>query len=324
MKSRIAVCVLSFSVLVLSLLLDGCADGIGQSSEDILSEVSDHVLNYSGDNSERSESDPESDMTELVIPKGKPTIFVGLDGNVIYSGDVTKMYDIYVDDTITTPDKITKDTENAKIICDGFGYFREPNGSAFDNYHSPELFSGYEFLGEIPKNNNECKRVDVGDKFCGLTLTKALVGFEVYNGEPVFQKSITAIEGSYAEFDGTVTLEGLLLVSPRSSYEPDGGQLRFYPTENKLPIINSKTDDETFFSSSVWGSDDYYIFNEMGEMYLDSSEISYKDIDGMGIGDVALVRVTLDKIKYYHINTSARLKEIEVLSDVIEHINDGF
>lgn len=325
MKKYIAITALSLSVALLSFIA-GCsninipsdADSSDQSSSSsISSESSDHISNNSENNS-------ESIITEPEIPKGEPTIFVGLDGNVIYTSDVTEMYDIYGDDTVTTPDKITADTENAKIICEGFGYFKEPSGVAFNNYQNSELFNGIDFIGETPKNNNECRRVNVGERFCGLTLTKARVGFEVFNGEPLYQKSIAIKEEPLAEFDGTVTLEGLLLISPRNSYEPDGGQLRFYPTENKLPIMNSKTNAETFFVSGVYFSDDFYCFNEIGEMTLKSSKITYRDIDGMNIGDIAFVRVTADRFKYYYAGVEAMLEDIEVLSDVIAHINDGF
>ncbi len=309
---------------VLLISLTGCKPN-EESPDTPNSSGSSSAITDSSDNSGSSGSStaPES-APEPQKPAGEPTIFVGLDGNVIYTSDVTEMYDVYGHDDVTTPDKITAEVENAKIICEGFGYFREPSGAAFNSYQTPELFSGYEFLGEVPKNNSECKRVNVGEKFCGLTLTKALVGFEIFNGEPLFQKSIAAREGALAEFEGEVTLEGLLLVSPRSSYEPDGGQLRFYPTQNKLPIMNKATDAETFFVSSVWGSDDLYCFSEIGEMTLESSKISYRDIDGMEIGDIALVRVTIDQFKYYYAGVEATLEDIKVLSDVIAHIDDGF
>lgn len=46
------------------------------------------------------------------------------------------------------------------------------------------------------------------------------------------------------------------------------------------------------------------------------------DIGNLGIGDIMYVRATLSNIRYFGIYADAELEDMEILSDVLVHIDD--
>ena len=329
MKSRIFVSILSLSVAVLSLSLGGCS---GKSNESMGDTSHNNVVSPSGDgsyNSSTSENSVNSvadGISESVQPSGTPTIFIGPDDKPIYSSEITEIINAH--NTSLTAETITVDDEGTTILCEGFQYFKEPAGVAYNNYENPELFEKMEFVGKMPGNTNAWKRVNVGDKICGLTLKSATTAFANYNKDSFeyYQTYYTFNVpnfDTYAEFDGSITLTGFLNSSPRTPYEPDGGKLRFTPAEDKLPVMCGffhKIEPETYMLASSYSSRDLYVFNEINEIAIDNS--SELDLDCIGIGDTAFVRVTISDIKYYGYGVDATLTDIEVLSDVLAHDED--
>lgn len=344
MKSRIKVCIFSMALAVLSISIGGCSKNDSQFTSQI---TSDAILGNSGSNpiglpnwessndimgnsSNQSETSSDSSATESVQPSGTPTIFIGPDEKPIYDTDVTKITSDYPDFN-KKPTEITAEDEGVTIFCKGFQYFKEPEGTAYCTYENPEKFDGAEFKNVLPENKNTWKRINIGDEICGLTLKSATSTFNNYSKENFdhYQTYYTCDVPDFnvfAEFDGNVTLTGYLNSSCRSSYEPDGGELRLTPTENKLPIMPAsimyKIEPETYVIAKSYGGGEMYAVNEINLIGIGNP--SGIDLGCIGIGDTAYVRLTISNIKYLVAGTvTADLVDIEVLSDVLAHEDDS-
>ena len=298
------------------LLLTGCANGEQSSSSS--STTSSSTTASSSDISKESSSES---TTSSVIPKGEPTVFTGPDGEPIYTSEITA-----IDGTDKTAANLTKTDYGTSVICDGFQYFTEPSGISFNNYQNSEMFDDILFKGEIPINKNSCRRLNVGDKICGLTLVSAASEFKIDDyantPEPYYYDGLDfANEGrEVAEFDGTITIEGFLGVGARNSYDPDGGLLGFSPTESKLPVLGAAPE---FYERTNLVTSSLCVFSDMTSLQCGYFDDLKCDSAGLGIGDVALVRVTLSNIKYSNSQSiSAVIENIELLSDVIYHAKD--
>lgn len=298
------------------LVLTGCANG--EKSSNSSSTTSSDITASSSDISKESSSES---TTSSVIPKGEPTVFTGPDGEPIYVSEITA-----IDGTDKTAANLTKTDYGTSVICDGFQYFTEPSGIAYNNYQNSEMFDDILFKGEIPDNKNSCRRLNVGDKICGLTLVSAASEFKIDDyantPEPYYYDGLSfADDGrALAEFDGTITIEGFLGVAARSSYNPDGGLLGFSPTESKLPVLGAAPE---FYERINLVTSSLAVFSDMPSLqcgYLDDLKC---DSAGLDIGDVVLVRVTLSNIRYSNSQSaSAVIEKIELLSDIIYHAKD--
>ncbi len=320
MKSRIAVSVLSLSVAVLSLALGGCNGNIDNES-DLSSGVSRSAENSGSsaitDSSDNSGNSGSSSAPEPPKPDGEPTIFTAPDGIPIYTSEITKSFDghrrpISVNDLALD--------KNSEIFCDGFQFFKEPLGVTYDTYHDPEMFDEFDFLGEEPVNLNPVKRLYVGEEICGLKLTKAITHFTNQGGSVEYNNTITNWSEPIVEFEGNVTLEGFLFITQPNNYEPDGGRLEFIPIEDKLPILGFDQ------NPGMWAVDGgLYVLSDFGGLALKQEKYSYTDIEGMGLGDLALAKVTISNFSYTNGGgRRATLENVEVTSDVIRHVNAGF
>ena len=317
MKSSNTINILGLSV-ILGLSFLGCSDNSTESTDSTQS-----IAEHSSAESTQTESTVESTP---IAQAGVPTIFIAPDDKPIYSSEITEIINYY--NTSLTAETITVDDEGTTVLCEGFQFFKEPAGVAYNNYENPELFEKMEFVGKVPGNTNAWKRVNVGDKICGLTLKSATTAFANYNKDSFeyYQTYYTFNVpdfDTYAEFDGSITLTGFLNSSPRTPYEPDGGKLRFTPAEDKLPVMCGffhKIEPETYMLASSYSSGDLYVFNEINEIAIDNS--SELDLGCIGIGDTAFVRLTISDIKYYGGGVGATLTDIEVLSDVLAHDDD--
>lgn len=331
MGSRIAVCILSLSVAILSLALGGCTNNSEENRDSAVQSEGRSSGKWeaaSPENSIFGEASDISQVSETPVTSekaGTPTILTAPDGSVIYSSEITQMYDIGGEPM--SADALTAESEGAEVLCEGFQFFKEPSGKAQDNYNSPELFSGLDYLGEMPENGNEIRRVNVGEEICGLRLKSARTNFLIApndyarNGS-YYIKSSKLFEGSYiAEFEGTLEIEGFITSTARNSYEPDGGALRFMPTEDKLPVVCGDFGDERgYFVSTAYDTFKYMCLNETTFVGLDEPTC---DITGLGIGDIAYARVKLGNIRYTEGGYPlAEPEELELLSEVLVHIED--
>jgi len=180
MKSKIAVSVLSLSIAILSLTLGGCSGGDNVTESNFSSSAIQSAENSNASSVGESVPPVESTPSAPVVPSGSPTIFIGLDGNPIYDSEITKLIS-YKSDFNKEAAVITADDEYVTVLCEGFQYFKEPGGVTYNSYDNPEMFDGLEFKGELPKNKNPWKRVNVGDEICGLKLKYAVSQFVMEN-----------------------------------------------------------------------------------------------------------------------------------------------
>ena len=252
--------------------------------------------------------------------KGEPTIFIAPDGMPIYDSEVTRV--LYSDKEAA---ELTADDDNAIIQCDGFQYFKEPGGEAYDSYHDPELFDGGDFKEKMPENNAPYRRLNVGDSICGLTLKKALTVFENHGREQFEQLGTYYTlymadkdfpdypNRNFAEFEGSITLEGFLGIDP-------DGYISFTPTENKLPVMPNgpyyKT-QSTYTVANLFDTELYSV-GETSEISLTLSNGA--NIGGIKAGDAAYAQVVISDIAYYmQGEITAKLDNAKVLSDVLWH-----
>jgi len=340
MRSRVTISVFSIMIAVCSLTIGGCSGNDSESGENITKSNINNIIYDLGGSSTVESSESASENSESSssgnsaanapnVPSGEPTIFIGSDEMPIYDTEVTKITS-NDSDFNKKASEITAEDEGLTIFCEGFQYFKEPRGEAYSSFNNPEMFNGAEFKNELPENKNAWKRINVGDEICGLTLKSATSTFNNYNKDN-FDKYQTYYTcdvpdfSQFAEFDGSITLTGYLNSSNRNSYEPDGGELRLTPTENKLPIMPAsmmyKIEPETYMVAKSYGGGELYTVNEINLIGLDNP--SELDLGCIGIGDTAYVRVTISNIKYLVAQTvTADLVDIEVLSDVLAHEDD--
>lgn len=296
-------------------LLAGCANE--QKSEN--SSVTSASFGSSAEKSTESSSESGASSD---IPKGEPTVFTAPDGKPIYTSEITA-----IEGTEKTADNLAKTDYGTTVICEGFQYFTEPSGVAYNNYQNADMFDDYAFSGNIAENKNSSKRVNVGDEICGLKLTRAVSEFKIDDyadtPEPYYYDGLSASSVSdrvSAEFDGTITIEGFLGIGARSSYDPDGGLLGFMPTESKLPILGSKPE---FYERTSFVSSEIVAYSDMPGVQCGYFRDMKCDSAGLGIGDVALVRLTLNNIRYRNSQTvDAEIEKIELISDVLYHAED--
>ncbi len=345
MKSKIAVLILSLFVAVLSFMLGGCSGNGSESNSSSGVSQSTENSNSSSDESVSPDA-PTVDSTPSApaIPSGNPTIFIGPDGNPIYDSEITKLIS-YQPDFNKKAAEITAEDECVTILCEGFQYFKEPGGMAYNSYDNPEMFDGLEYKVEMPENKNPWKRVNVGDEICGLKLKYAVSQFVMENkAENDFEKRGTyynceqpeayqfSKNKKLVEFEGSITLTGFLSSSARNIYFPDGGYMNFTPIEDKLPVMCHDefiTEPDTYRLASPGGSglcsicENFISINikkPQGEI-KNQQEIEFSDGE-IGIGDTVLARVTLSNITYAYGYYSADFSNVEILSDVLAHEED--
>ncbi|MBD5112239.1 MAG: hypothetical protein HDT42_06875 [Ruminococcaceae bacterium] len=316
MKASDTINILGLAV-ILGLSLLGCSDKNTEISDNSQSTAENSPAESTQTESTEENSPAESTPTE---PEGEPTFLIGLDGKPIYTSEISRL-----EDTDKTAETLTKDDLWARIYCDGFVYLKEPTCHIYNSYHNPEMFDEYEFKGEIPEKQGEWKRYYVGDEICGLKIKKAASFFYINDYENyTFRERYYESYDGYSELyslEGTVTLEGFLEVNSRSLYEPDGGLMMFYPTENKLPVFPKNPDWETGYSSSyivetIFNTDYRYI-SELGSYNLGNIKDTVCDMNGVGIGDLAFVRATLSID-----GTAYTLDGFELIENV-DHIEDS-
>ncbi|MCM1165322.1 MAG: hypothetical protein NC299_12470 [Lachnospiraceae bacterium] len=316
--------------------LTACGDAGSSSSPSSVDMPTEKNQSSSGEStsgesaSESSESSSESSSEPVPSePAGEPTFLIGLDGKPVLTSEITRL-----EDTDKTAETLTAEDFDAKAYCDGFTYLKEPCGISYDSYNNPDMFDGWDFLGELPETN-EWKRVYVGDEICGLRVKSASVGFWVYEldeRDPDIPEKYFGRHNNdvMCEFEGTVEVEGFLQVLPNYvQYPLDSELVTFYPCKGNLPVSPGWPDDETGYSYSLRPMTIYdhmddellseYEGNGMGQGYL--CDITC-DLDGIGHGDIAYVRATLGDIWCGFRRVGGKLENVERLSDILAHDED--
>lgn len=273
-------------------------------------------------------SNPEIITSDISEPIDEPTIFMGFGNDPIMSSDINRT------NTDKKPSEILLEDEDIGTIvyCDGFCYFKEPLGIAFDSYHNPELFTytgnpdkkdGNSFYGELPQNNNKYKRLYEGEEMCGLKLKKATTQFKINAPGESWRVEISPEEETFIEFEGQIEIEGILCVDA-PNLSNDGGSFKFYPTEDKLPVLGGSR--KTIMDYTVCCAHEtcaVHVVNEYPYVHIDKAFATYDEIDGIDKGDAVYARVTLGDIAYSSASTvCANMDAVEILSEPIAHVDE--
>lgn len=281
----------------------------------------------SDDEGSEDYSEPEISEPKVIDHENRdqPTIFMGFNNDQIMSSDVTR---VSVD---KKPSEITPEDVGVSAYCDGFCYFREPAGIAYDSYNNPEMFTytgnpdktdGNSFYGEMPQNTNEYKRLYEGEEICGLKLKRASTQFRIIEHDDRPKIEILPEEMTFVSFEGTLEIEGILCVTA-PNLNNDGGWYRFYPTEDKLPILGgSSKSNMDYHIAYAHETCAVHIVNEYREVEI-CKAVPYDEIDGIDIGDAVLARVTLNNIAYASADeVYANMDAVEILSEPIAHVDE--
>lgn len=271
-------------------------------------------------------SEPEISASEISEPIDEPTIFMGFGNDKIMSSDVTR---VSID---KKPSEITDEDIGAIAYCDGFCYFKEPMGVAYDSYNNPEMFDytgnqdktdGNSFNGKMLQNTNEWQRLYEGEEICGLKLKHATTQFKINAPGESWRVEISPEYETFISFEGQIEIEGILCVTA-PNLNNDGGWYRFYPTEDKLPILGAS--HKTIMDYHIAYAHEtgaVHIVNEYPEIQIDKAFANYDEIDGIDIGDAVYARVTLGNIAYSSASTvCANMDAVEILSEPIAHVDE--
>lgn len=197
------------------------------------------VMTACGNSPDRSGSDadkwgsaPESTAAGGITYKGSAsgeTFLKGLDGKPIEVSEIDSLADKNYE-----PTAVLDENNFGHAECNGFAYVFEPS-VFFEESEDPELFDNGYYTGEKGKPVTEFMRVNVGDKFNGLTVKSARAVFSTLNtdlGDGYYY------EGSEIKFDGEITLTGWLSIpSVDEKYPNVILDMSFYcDNEKKLPL----------------------------------------------------------------------------------------
>lgn len=260
-------------------------------------------------------SESVSDVPEKQQPDSEPTILKGLDGEPIYTSEITQLTAYSLEKGVEVPTD-TLDPENFSAVCEGFTYVYTPRPSV-DFMSHPELFEAsedgkkYYYIGEELPDSYEFTRVNVGDKIGGLTVKAASSSFEYLGYEDSEQ---FYAQGNIA-FEGDVELTGFVVVTEEHPLYPEnGGKIFFYP-DSALSVKIPCTDFDLNFEDEYKAR--HYIDNSFYGWYGDGGGLSLgnvADIDSeLREGDMYVkVRVAVGDI-VHGAGSTAVIREIELI-----------
>ncbi len=348
MKSRIAVCIFSLSVAVLSLSLGGCTGNMEtsdpSSDQQISSPVSDGADNSDASGGSGSSDIPSSSDNSDIVPKpkkpeGEPTFLTAPDGTPIYTSEISEIYkgsEEWGDKeaiTLEQAEQFAKEGSDFSVKCNSFAYGYTSEGT-LNRVDNPEMFKdigngkSFEFLGEDfdvntfeGKYSTDYTRIKVGDKFGSLTVKSAYTLFSRrtwFEGEDFSNVPGVYLSGAGIEFDGEIEMTGYVAITPMDTLYNEGGDMEFIPNRDSSLIIpkfefflNKKARCVCHFPH-VSGSGYCGTTYNIGNMY----EVAC-DTSGLNPGDSFVkVKVVLDNVKYAPGRLgawSAELKHIEVI-----------
>ncbi|MBD5128528.1 MAG: hypothetical protein HDT43_01165 [Ruminococcaceae bacterium] len=275
------------------------------------------------ESTENSESTPESSSVpeqrlsdeELeMISKLEVQSFVGVDGETVMATDAAEVFDAekphnevgspgFKFDSVTVGDDVLELDEDGNFIEHERLSTVLRYDFAYIRYCRPLFYIGemldkdveQQMIDELPED--KWFKVRAGDKLdCGLTVKKA-----VYEHFPAETYENT-IRDNYIEFDGEVTLEGIMsAVKNDDAYLVKMNDLTFRPDPTKtsgIPDCTRALDTEYVISRGMYNSDgDYYLADGYAAWIIGTVD----DIDSgyiLGDDDVVRVKVTLKNVKY--------------------------
>ena len=286
------------------------------------SEISDSGNGISSpdstDNSENtlesSDSSPEQRLSNEqleMISKLKIQSFVGPDGETVQAADAADIFDTEATHAeIGSPGfKFDSKAISDEIEFDEDGNMIDPEivstvlryDFAYIRYRRPLFYKG-EMLDEAAEQKmidelteDKWFKIKAGDKLdCGLTVKKA-----VYERFPV--ESYVPTRDNYIEFDGEVTLEGLLFaVKNDRDYLVKMGDLTFTPDPTKtngIPDCPQELNTDYIITRSMYSDGDFVMTDGTAAWIVGNVD----DIDSdyiFGDNEQVRVKVTLSSVKY--------------------------
>ncbi len=217
------------------------------------------------------------------------TFLSGLDGNKVKVSEIK-----YLLDKKYKPTNILDEKNFSHAECVGFSYAFKPS-VYFDSENNPEMFGGDTYIGNKAEPNSEYFRVNVGDKFGGLTVKSARCFFTAYknNGEDYLGYS-----GSEIEFDGEITLKGRLEIpSQMDAYPGLILDMNFYcEFGSGLPLSLSYFYEPElgFYHMPI---DRHTAYTDMPDLNLGKFTDYSLDFDGLAEGDGAEAEITVGNLR---------------------------
>lgn len=286
-----------------------------------------------------SSETPESDIPEEKTPDGEPTFLTAPDRTPIYTSEITKYQN--PSEFQGTHEQYPLDQFNAEtfksreilcdypeVVCEGFVYAFVPRIN-ISCYGSPEKFRDQGGImiyddEEYPKGNDYF-RLNVGDKFGGLTVKKASTTFSYINAvyiEDAYSGDLDGIPGLYLskaeiQYEGTVEMTGYLEIREDEGYSTSG-DMHFYPDSEsaaKLPNAYYTFDREDpecgVFYEAYQSSDGY---GDICDIFLGNmNDCENVDFSGLQPGDNAHVKLTVKDPNIFLGSGFGKLAGIEIL-----------
>ncbi|MDE7362775.1 MAG: hypothetical protein K2N38_12670 [Oscillospiraceae bacterium] len=266
------------------------------------------------ESSDSAEIDPG--VPEKQQPDGEPTFLIGLDGEPIYTSEITQIFafDPEIGESVQV-DRLDRESFS-EAVCEGFTYVYTPRPSVNFMSH-PELFEAsedgeyYYYIGEELPDSYEFTRVNVGDKIGDLTV-KAASSYFAPSG---YEGSEQFYEQGNIEFEGEVELTGFVRVTEEHPLYPEnGGKIFFYPdsaSSIKIPCTLFDINYEDEYMAR------HYVNNSFYGWYGDGADIflgNIADIDSeLREGDMYVkVRVVVGDI-IVNLGAEAVIREIELI-----------
>ncbi|MDE7400175.1 MAG: hypothetical protein K2N06_11695 [Oscillospiraceae bacterium] len=244
--------------------------------------------NKSADSGDSSDTVSESVFVGEVIYNGSTTaetFLTGLDGKAITAAEITRLA---VKDS--KMDGVLDQISFERAECDGFAYAFKPS-VYFDKSANSEMFNEDVFIGE-GVNSTEFTRVNVGDKFGGLTVKSARTVFSAVN-----MNDESYYEGSEIEFEGEITLTGVMHIPQvDDKYQNVYLDMEFSPdstTKFPLSVIFFATDGKITRSTYCRGG--YY--TDIPTIYLGKFSDYDINFDGISQGESQAAEITVDNVK---------------------------
>lgn len=223
------------------------------------------------------------------------TFLIGLDGNKIKASEIK-----YLLNKNFKPTNILDENDFRQATCEGFTYAFKPSEYT-DSTIEPDKFinNGYDYIGERTAASSDYFRVNVGDKFGGLTVKSAKCNFNAYT---LNKEEYLGYNRGELEFDGEITLTGTLVIPDRlPQYNNMVMEMKFYSElENGIPLSLECSYRPEF------GADIQHGVHEQYKTYSDIPHLDLRkiteydlDFDGLSHGDSARVEITVTGLRLF-------------------------
>ena len=225
------------------------------------------------------------------------TFLTGFDGRKIKASEI--------DYLLEKTGRNKKDLKQTNILneksfchaeCDGFAYGFVP-GVYYDKENDPDKFGGDFYIGEKTGESKEFIRINVGDKFGELTVKSATTYFGAWIEDGA---DFTGCDGSELEFDGEITLTGILDIPPQNPAYPGMILDMTFQSglENGLPLSLGFF-RESGLEPTHYPLDGYNVYTDVPEISLGKFTDYGIYFDGLDEGDSARVELTVTNVKLH-------------------------